>query len=111
MYFDVALMNFVCLFQYFIFVSKMKSALFFFFLRELQQVHNGKYTEGVTGFTQFHKYNIYFSLTYIFNEWLVLFIILAATQKFFTDECGKNVSYGYFKGLIFTITSPLIKEN
>ena len=62
MYFDVTLINFVCLFQYFIFTSKFKSAQFFFFLRELLQVHNGKYTEGVTGFTQFHVLNISISL-------------------------------------------------
>ena len=62
MYFDVTLINFVCLFQYFIFISKFKYALFFYFLRELLQVHNGKYTEGVTGFTQFHVLNISISL-------------------------------------------------
>ena len=54
-------LNFFYLFQYFNFIRKIKSTQFLSFLRQLLQVHNAKYADRVTGFTQLHVLSICFS--------------------------------------------------
>ena len=107
MYFDVAFILF-CLFRYFNFISKIKSALIFFLPKVA--LYNAKYAQRVTGFTQFHVLSIRFShLTYISSDSSCSSLLLQFKSSLPMKSGKKKVSYGYCKGHLTTM-SPLIKK-